>query len=109
MLPPSQQYFLYQNLQLQLETARLALLRQETIIFHSSLETAVEWINNFFDTEETTASVEESPATQQSSAADQDTAAADIEIEAQVDDVVIEPTVEPTTAAAANGAQRTVH
>ena len=56
MLPPSQQYFLYQNLQLQLETARLALLRQETIIFHSSLDTAIEWINNFFDAKEATAS-----------------------------------------------------
>jgi uroporphyrin-3 C-methyltransferase len=56
MLPPSQQYFLYQNLQLQLETARLALLRQETIIFRSSLETAIEWINSFFDNQEATAS-----------------------------------------------------
>ena len=56
MLPPSQQYFLYQNLQLQLETARLALLRQETIIFKSSIDTAVEWINSFFDINEATAS-----------------------------------------------------
>jgi len=56
MLPPSQQYFLYQNLQLQLETARLALLRKESIIFHSSLDTAMEWINSFFDTKEATAS-----------------------------------------------------
>jgi len=56
MLPPSQQYFLYQNLQLQLETARLALLRKETIIFHSSLDTAIEWINSFFDPAEATAS-----------------------------------------------------
>lgn len=55
MLPPSQQYFLYQNLQLQLETARLALLRKETIIFHSSLDNAMEWINSFFDPEEATA------------------------------------------------------
>lgn len=56
MLPPSQQYFLYQNLQLQLETARLALLRKETIIFHSSLDTAMEWIDSFFDPAEATAS-----------------------------------------------------
>jgi len=56
MLPPSQQYFLYQNLQLQLETARLALLRRETVIFHSSLDTAMEWINSFFDSKEAAAS-----------------------------------------------------
>ena len=49
MLPPSQQYFLYQNLQLQLESARLALLRQENILFKSSLETASEWLQSFFD------------------------------------------------------------
>lgn len=49
MLPPSQQYFLYQNLQLQLESARLALLRQENILFRSSLETANEWLESFFD------------------------------------------------------------
>ncbi len=55
MLPPSQQYFLYQNLQLQLQTARLALLRKESIIFHSSLDTAIEWINSFFDSQEATA------------------------------------------------------
>ncbi|NNJ90331.1 MAG: hypothetical protein HKP55_01535 [Gammaproteobacteria bacterium] len=56
MLPPSQQYFLYQNLQLQLETARLALLRKETVIFHSSLDTAMEWIKSFFELEEAAAS-----------------------------------------------------
>jgi uroporphyrin-3 C-methyltransferase len=56
MLPPSQQYFLYQNLQLQLETARLALLRKETVIFHSSLDTAMEWIKSFFELKEATAS-----------------------------------------------------
>jgi len=52
MLPPSQQFFLFQNLQLQLESARLALLRQEHILFKSSLETASEWLNAFFDLED---------------------------------------------------------
>ena len=52
MLPPSQQYFLYQNLRLQLESARLALLRQENILFKSSLDTAIEWLNSFFDGED---------------------------------------------------------
>ncbi|MEM7501504.1 MAG: DUF1043 family protein [Pseudomonadota bacterium] len=59
--------------------------------------------------EEISLSAEESPAAQRSDAANQDTAAADIDVEAQVDDVVIEPTVEPTAPATANGAQRTVH
>lgn len=49
MLPPSQQYFLYQNMRLQLESARLALLRQESILFNSSLDTAIEWLTSFFD------------------------------------------------------------
>ena len=49
MLPPTQQYFLYQNLRLQLESARLALLRQESILFKSSLDTAIEWLTSFFD------------------------------------------------------------
>lgn len=51
MLPPEQQYFLFQNLQLQLESARLALIRQETIIFNNSLDNAAEWIKSFFDTD----------------------------------------------------------
>jgi uroporphyrin-3 C-methyltransferase len=52
MLPPSEQFFLYQNLQLQLESARLSLLRQENILYKSSLETAIEWVNAFFDAED---------------------------------------------------------
>lgn len=56
MLPPSQQYFIYQNLQLQLESARLALLRQESILFKSSLDTATEWLTSFFDQEDTATS-----------------------------------------------------
>ena len=52
MLPPSQQFFLFQNLQLQLETARLSLLRQEIILFKSSLDTTTEWLNSFFDINE---------------------------------------------------------
>lgn len=49
MLPPSQQFFLFQNLQLQLESARLALLRQESILFKSSIDTARQWLESFFD------------------------------------------------------------
>lgn len=51
MLPPSQQFFLYQNLQLQIETARLALLRNEQLLFQSSLETALDWLERFFESQ----------------------------------------------------------
>lgn len=61
MLPPAQQYFLYQNMQLQLESARLALLRGEDILYHSSLETASEWLGKFFDPKDSnTANLEQS-------------------------------------------------
>ena len=49
MLPPSQQYFLHQNMQLQLQNARLSLLKQENALFINSIETATEWLTQFFD------------------------------------------------------------
>ena len=52
MLPPEQQYFLFQNLRLQLEAARIALLRGETELYRSSLATAAEWLEEYFDTED---------------------------------------------------------
>jgi uroporphyrin-3 C-methyltransferase len=51
MLPPEQHYFLYQNLQLQLEAARLALLRRDQALFDASLQTAEQWVGQFFDGE----------------------------------------------------------
>jgi len=54
MMPPTQQYFLYQNLQLQFESARLALLRQEGILYNSSLDTAIDWLKSFFEENDTT-------------------------------------------------------
>ena len=54
MMPPTQQYFLYQNLQLQLESARLALLRQEGILYNSSLDTAIDWLSSFFEVSDST-------------------------------------------------------
>ena len=50
MLAPSQQYFLYQNLMLKLETARLALLNGDAPVFRDSLSTAGRWIDTYFDT-----------------------------------------------------------
>lgn len=47
MLPPEQRYFVYQNLRLQLEAARLAVLRADPDLYASSLETTDEWIREF--------------------------------------------------------------
>ncbi|MCW8889828.1 MAG: uroporphyrinogen-III C-methyltransferase [Sedimenticola sp.] len=51
MLPPEQQFFVYKNLELQLEAARLALLKGDPVLFASSLEQAEAWIGDFFDAE----------------------------------------------------------
>jgi len=47
MLPPEQRYFVYQNLRLQLEAARLAVLRADPDLYTSSLKTTDEWIKEF--------------------------------------------------------------
>ncbi len=49
MFPPDQQHFVYQNLRLQFEGARLALLRRNQPLFSTSLQTAEQWIRDFFD------------------------------------------------------------
>jgi uroporphyrin-3 C-methyltransferase len=54
MLPPEQQFFIYQNLELQLEAARLALLKADPQLYRSSLELAANWIGEFFDAEAAT-------------------------------------------------------
>lgn len=53
MLPPEQQYFVYQNLELQLESARLALLRGDQALYTASLQTVDQWLKEFFNTEAT--------------------------------------------------------
>ncbi len=50
-LPPEQLYFLQQNLRLQLSAARLAALQQNNSAYQSSLTTAAEWTNKYFDTQ----------------------------------------------------------
>lgn len=49
MLPPDQQFFLYQNLQLVLEAAQLALLQGNAGSYRASLETAQRWLGEHFD------------------------------------------------------------
>ena len=51
LLSPEQHFFLSQNLKLQLEQARLALLTGEDEVYHERLDTAQGWISNWFDPE----------------------------------------------------------
>ena len=52
IIVPEQRYFLYQNLQLKLETARLALLSGKEAIFHDNLASAQQWLDKYFIGEE---------------------------------------------------------
>jgi uroporphyrin-3 C-methyltransferase len=52
VLVPEQRYFLYQNLRLQLESARLALLNADNNSFQHSLKTAITWLDQYFTGEE---------------------------------------------------------
>lgn len=49
LLPPAEEWYLRQNLQLKLEQARLSLLRHETTLFHHQLDEAGEWLSAYFD------------------------------------------------------------
>lgn len=48
VLVPEQRYFLYQNLRLQLESARLALLNADNDNYQHSLQTAIHWLQQYF-------------------------------------------------------------
>jgi uroporphyrin-III C-methyltransferase len=50
MLLPEQQYFLYQNLRLQLESARYAVLRRDTDNLQVSVDILSTWLGDYFDT-----------------------------------------------------------
>ncbi|MGJ8668025.1 MAG: uroporphyrinogen-III C-methyltransferase [Oceanococcus sp.] len=51
LLPPEQGFYLRQNLRLQLESARLALLREDNANFQAALRQADEWLQHYFDTQ----------------------------------------------------------
>lgn len=53
LLTPEAEYFLRTNLTLQLQVARLALLRGEQTVFEQSLDDAEDWLRRYFDTEST--------------------------------------------------------
>lgn len=48
LMAPKPEFFLYQNLQLKLESARVALLQRRTKVFNNSLQTALQWLNTYF-------------------------------------------------------------
>lgn len=49
LLAPSQEYFVYQNLRLELESARLSLLRRDTENLHTSVVNLQQWLMEYFD------------------------------------------------------------
>lgn len=52
LMPPEQEFFLYQNLRLKLESARLALLRRQTPAYRDAVTTARDWLGTYFDRED---------------------------------------------------------
>jgi len=56
MLAPEHQFFLYENLKLHLEAARLALARDDQTMFRDNLGIAADWLGEYFDPSDGTAS-----------------------------------------------------
>ena len=54
IIAPEQQFFLYENLKLHLEVARLGLARHDPRLFHDNLATASEWLGRYFDANDAT-------------------------------------------------------
>lgn len=50
LLTPEQHFMLYRNVELQLSTARAALMAGEAEVYRQSLELAREWLTRYFDT-----------------------------------------------------------
>jgi uroporphyrin-3 C-methyltransferase len=48
MLPPEQRYFLMQNLSLKIENAKAAMMGRNQILYTDNLNSAVEWIDRYF-------------------------------------------------------------
>ncbi len=51
-LPPEQHFFVRQNLRLQLQSARFALLLRDQALYRLHLQTASRWLQEFFDPEQ---------------------------------------------------------
>lgn len=52
IVSPDQKNFLYQNLALKIESARLALLRHDNALYHQSLAMAQGWLQRYFDNQD---------------------------------------------------------
>ena len=52
-LTPEKHTYLTQNLQLKIESARLALLRADNSTFHENLNISSEWVSQFYDVDST--------------------------------------------------------
>lgn len=57
LVTPDVQMYLYQNIQSQLQLATIAVLNQQPIIYHASLEQAIEWIKSYFVVDDTVTQV----------------------------------------------------
>jgi uroporphyrin-3 C-methyltransferase len=53
LIAPEAQYFLRANLALQLQAARIALLRGQQTLYDQSLDDAASWLNRYYDTNST--------------------------------------------------------
>ena len=49
LLAPDQEYFIYQNRRLELESARLSLLRRDTENLHATVASLQQWLKEYFD------------------------------------------------------------
>ena len=49
MLAPEHEFFLYENLKLHLEAARLGLVRGDQALFRDNLQVAADWLDRYFD------------------------------------------------------------
>jgi uroporphyrin-III C-methyltransferase len=56
LLAPEQEYFLRLNLKLKLESARLALLEDDPVVWRAALREARDWLDRWFDVDETAVS-----------------------------------------------------
>lgn len=52
LMPPKQAFFLRQNLQLKLQTAKLALLHRNPAAYRAGLSSARQWLRRFFNTDD---------------------------------------------------------
>lgn len=55
MLAPDQQFFLYENLKLHLQAARLGLAREDPALFRDNLDIAADWLDRYFAADDGTA------------------------------------------------------